>query len=82
VRSTERTSWRRPSRGRLGAAVVLALIVAGCLLQVALSLRDSGNYGADVGTVPSWCVPAATARALGLGDTVLCPPPGPSQPGS
>jgi hypothetical protein len=62
--------------------VVVALIVAGCILQVALSLRDGGDYGARVGRVPSFCVPAATARALGLGETVLCPPPGSSQPGS
>jgi hypothetical protein len=60
----------------------VALIVAGCLLQVALALRDGGNYGAVVGQVPDWCVPAATARALGLGDAPLCPPPGPARPGS
>ena len=80
MRSTERLWKRRP--GRVGAAVVVALIVAGCLLQLALSLRDGGDYGAQVGRVPSFCVPAATARALGLGDRVFCPPPGPSRPGS
>ena len=80
--STEEPSPRRPGRGRLAAAVLVGLIVAGCILQLALSLRDTGGYGAEVGTQPSFCVPAATARALGLGDGVLCPPPGPSRPGS
>ena len=67
---------------RLGAALLVALIVAGCILQIALAMRDTGNYGADVGRVPDWCVPAATARALGLGDAALCPAPGPATPGS
>ena len=60
---------------RLVGAVLVALIVAGCILQVALAIRDTGNYGADVGKVPDWCVPAGTARALGLGATARCPQP-------
>jgi hypothetical protein len=78
-------SGRRPApgrMGRLGAGILVALIVAGCLLQVALALRDRGEYGAVAGRVPDWCVPAATARALGLGQATLCPPPGPSRPGT
>src|SRR5207253_682762 len=81
VPSTEEAT-ATAGRGRVGALVVVALIVAGCILQVALSLRDSGDYGAEVGKVPSWCVPAATARALGLSQTVLCPSPGPAEHGS
>jgi hypothetical protein len=66
-------SLRAPARlARLGAAVLVALILLGCLVQV-LVLRDDGNYGAVAGEVPDFCVPAATARALGLGEGPVCP---------
>jgi hypothetical protein len=35
-------------------------------------LRDEGNYGAVVGEVPDFCIPAATARALDLREGPIC----------
>jgi hypothetical protein len=56
---------------RLGPAILVALILLGCLVQMVL-LRDEGNYGAVVGEVPDFCIPAATARALDLREGPIC----------